>query len=267
MSDALLETIFDELGAIGYANRLSFYSNNEPFLDKRMFDIVTRARRKVPRAFLEIKSNGTTLTFDKVVQIFDAGLDILYVNDYVNDDRPSPSIQALQAQLSKTQRFRGHYARGRYTGQRIVIATRAVNEVLNTRAGTAPNRTALAAPLTVPCFRPFEMMTVNPRGVVSVCSDDVYFKAAMGDLNGQSLLAVWNSERWQEMRRQPLAGRRDQYPDTCRDCDNCNAKTDLMREAGVPFPRQSLVARLRAGVRDAAYRPVPAAQDALHDAP
>jgi len=260
MPEALLDKIFEDLRAIGYANRLSFYNNNEPFLDKRIFDIVARARHKVPGAYLEIKSNGTTLTLDKVVRIFDAGLDALYINDYVTDGQPTASIEALRVQLAKTQRFRGQYTQGRYTGQRISIATRGLVDILNTRAGTAPNRTTLQAPLQVPCFRPFEMMTVNPNGIVSVCSDDVYFNAAMGNLNERSLLQIWNSERWQEMRRQLLAGNRKRYPDTCRDCDNCDPKTDLMIQAGVPFPRKSLITRLS----DAARRSVLAAQDARH---
>jgi radical SAM protein with 4Fe4S-binding SPASM domain len=250
MPDALIDKILAELGAIGYANRLSFYSNNEPFLDKRIFDIVARARKAVPKAYLEIKTNGTTLTFDKVVRIFDAGLDMLYVNDYVTEGEPSKAIEALRAQLSHTQRFRGQSARGKYTSPRLTITTRNVNQVLTSRAGTAPNRLLRVQPLRVPCFRPFEMLTVNPGGLVSVCSDDVYFKAGMGNLNTQSIVEVWTSDKWQEMRRQLVTGNRAAYPETCRDCDSCHAKTEVMIHAGVPLPKRSLYSRLRARLVD-----------------
>ena len=40
MPDPLIQKVLTELAEIHYANRLSFYNNNEPFLDKRMFEIV-----------------------------------------------------------------------------------------------------------------------------------------------------------------------------------------------------------------------------------
>jgi radical SAM protein with 4Fe4S-binding SPASM domain len=239
MPDALIDKILAELGDIGYANRLSLYNNNEPFLDKRIVDIVGRARKRLPRAYLEIKSNGTVLTAAKVLDAFNAGLDMLYVNDYVEDGAASPKIDALRRELRHLPRF----------AQRLAIATRQVDAVLNTRAGTAPNRITLRQPLTVPCFRPFEMMTVNPAGVVAVCSDDVYFRGSMGNVNDQTLMEIWHSDRWQEMRARLLRGERAGYGETCRDCDNCNPKTDMMVAVGVPVPRPPWHQRARAVLR------------------
>ncbi|MBI3324036.1 MAG: SPASM domain-containing protein [Candidatus Omnitrophica bacterium] len=237
MPDALIDKILDELSAINFANRLSVYCNNEPFLDKRIIEIVAKARRKVPRAYLEIKTNGSVLTVEKVLQVFDAGLDVLYINDYVPDATPSPRIEALRHELGAMQRFRQLEATGKDALNRIIIATRQVDEVLYSRAGTAPNKQgALPEPLAVPCLRPFEMFTVNPAGVVAVCSDDVYFRTPMGNVSDQSLLEIWNSPRWQEMRRRLLNGERAAYPATCRSCDNVSPKTDLMERAGVPMP-------------------------------
>jgi radical SAM protein with 4Fe4S-binding SPASM domain len=244
MPDALIDKILDELSAIGFANRLSFYCNNEPFLDKRIVDIVARARRKAPRAYLEIKSNGTPLTVDKALQIFDAGLDVLYINDYVADGKPSPRIDALRQELGAMQRFQQLATTGRDALNRIIIATRQLDEVLYTRAGTAPNKQgALMEPLRAPCFRPFEMFTVNPAGVVAVCSDDVYFRTPMGNVNEQSIMEIWNSPRWHQMRLRLLDGDRAAYPDTCRSCDNVSPKTDLMVKAGVPIGARRRSAR------------------------
>lgn len=239
MPDALIDKILAELGDIGYANRLSLYNNNEPFLDKRIVDIVGRARKRLPRAYLEIKSNGTVLTTAKVLEVFNAGLDMLYVNDYVEDGAASPKIDALRRELRNVPRF----------AQRLAIATRQVDAVLNTRAGTAPNRITLRQPLTVPCFRPFEMMTVNPAGIVTVCSDDVYFRGSMGNVNDHTLMEIWHSDRWQEMRARLLRGERAGYGETCRDCDSCHPKTDMMVAVGVPVPRPPWRHRARAVLR------------------
>lgn len=236
MPEALIEKILRELAEIGFANRLSLYCNNEPFLDKRIVEIVARARRMVPKAYLEIKTNGTMLTVEKVLEVFNAGLDILYINDYVSDGQPSPRIAALRKELGALQRFRELDETGRDSLHRIVIATRNVHDVLYNRAGTAPNTQDRlpAEPLRDSCFRPFEMFTVNPAGLVAVCSDDVYFRTPMGNVNDQSILEIWNSPRWQEMRQRLLRGERAHYPSTCRSCDNVTPKTDLMIKAGVP---------------------------------
>ena len=36
MPDELIKKIIEELSELDYPNRLSFYNNNEPFLDKRI---------------------------------------------------------------------------------------------------------------------------------------------------------------------------------------------------------------------------------------
>ena len=245
MPEALIEKILTELSEIRYANRLSFYNNNEPFLDPRIVEIVTRARRRLPRAYLEVKTNGMVLTLDKILQIFDAGLDVLFINDYVSDGKPSARLQTLREELNQLQRFKEKRVGGKFISSRVIISTRRLDEALNTRAGTAPNKTTLREPLRTPCFRPFEMMTVNPAGFVAVCSDDVYFKTPMGNVNEQSLMDIWNSERWREMRLRLLDGQRGCYANTCRDCDNQNPKLELMQAAGVPIPRQRIKRLLR----------------------
>lgn len=243
MPDETIDKVLAELMAIGYANRLSFYNNNEPFLDKRIFQIVARARQQLPRAYLEIKTNGLIVTADHVFRIFEAGLDQLFINDYVADGQPSKQVLALQKELSRLE-GEGKVIKGRFVSDRVAISTRQVNEVLSTRAGTAPNRVTLPEPLQLACFRPFEMMTINPAGNVGVCSSDLYFRNPMGNVNKQSLMEIWNSPKWQEIRWRLLDGDRAAYPETCRSCDTHNPKIELMQAAGVSLPRP-LVARLR----------------------
>ncbi len=47
MSTELIEKIINELGGLDYLNRISFYNNNEPFLDERIFQIIKLARDKI----------------------------------------------------------------------------------------------------------------------------------------------------------------------------------------------------------------------------
>ena len=61
MQEETVEKIINELSEVNYNNRLSFYNNNEPFLDKRIYSFIQIARNKLPKAFLELKTNGKGL--------------------------------------------------------------------------------------------------------------------------------------------------------------------------------------------------------------
>lgn len=235
MPDLLIDKILDELQELDFANRLSLYNNNEPLLDKRIFDITAKARQKLPKAYLEIKTNGKTLTLEKVLKLFNAGLDMLYINDY----RPStevekgifhPRISKLQAELEKTRRFKGHFGGGRYY-ERIIFTLRKEDERLFNRAGTAPNAAKSAEPLKALCLRPFEMVTVNPGGVVALCSDDMLSSTEMGNINQHSLHTIWTSQAYDNVRRSLLNADRS-CKDACNSCDNKGFTWEIFREMG-----------------------------------
>ena len=83
----LVDKILGELKEIDYCGRISFFNNNEPFLDRRIFEFVKKARDLLPKSYLELKSNGKGLKMKKILEIFNAGLDTLYINDYTDKKR------------------------------------------------------------------------------------------------------------------------------------------------------------------------------------
>ena len=68
MTDELFEKIIGELADLDYSYRLGLYSNNEPFLDEDIIRRVKYAREKLPKAFLEIYTNGTLLTLEQFLE-------------------------------------------------------------------------------------------------------------------------------------------------------------------------------------------------------
>nr|CRH08060.1 Protein of unknown function [Candidatus Magnetococcus massalia] len=236
MPQALVDKVLHELSALAYPYRLSMYSNNEPLMDKRIYDFVTQARSQLPKAYLEIKTNGTSLTMEKIYKLFDNGLDILYVNDY----RPSADVEAgehranvakIKQELKGIRRFKGHYGGGRYS-DRIIITLRKQDDALYNRAGTAPNAVQIRQPLHAPCLRPFEMMTINAKGEVGLCSDDVLFSTHMGNVNNNSLMEIWRSAEYNTIRRSLLKGDRS-CKSACNACDNKGHTWEIFKELGV----------------------------------
>ena len=236
MDEALIDKILKELAAVNYPNRLSFYNNNEPFLDKRMPDIIAKARQMLPRAYLELKSNGKSLTLDKFHQVFQSGLDTLYISDYRSAEdfhakRHDPKVAKILEEISRTRRFKGHFARNHYHN-RVIIALTRVDSVLGTRAGSSPNREVMDQPIQAPCLRPFEMMTVNPSGLVALCSEDLFFDQPIGNLRQQGLWEIWTSPEYAIIRRELLKGNRACKP-TCAKCDYRGYTMEVIEELGL----------------------------------
>ena len=219
MSNELILKIIKELNQIDYSNRISFYSNNEPFLDKRIIEIIKNTRKQVPKAYLEIKSNGIGLKIEKIIESFNAGLDTLYINDYTDNSEHSPNIQRLKNTLKSIRRFKGHYkSRAAKYNNRIIIYKRRINEQLDTRAGTSPNANSIKSPLNLPCFTSCEKMVISPEGYVTVCSEDFFYSIRMGDVNKQNIIDIWNSEKFNTFRTELIKGNRN-FHNACSKCD------------------------------------------------
>jgi radical SAM protein with 4Fe4S-binding SPASM domain len=235
MPDVLIDKIIDELHDLDFANRLSLYNNNEPLMDKRIFAITAKARQRLPKAYIEIKTNGMSLNLEKVLKLFNAGLDALYVNDYrpsaeVDAGRYRPNISKLMAELADIRRFKGGYGGGRYH-DRIIFNLRREDERLSNRAGTAPNADKIPEPLKAPCLRPFEMVTINPNGVVSLCSDDMLSASDMGNVGQQSLHDIWTSPAYDKVRRSLLNADRS-CKAICNVCNSRGFSWEIFREMG-----------------------------------
>ncbi len=69
-----------------------------------------------------------------------------------------------------------------------------------------------------PCKKPFEEMVVYWDGKIALCNHDWDSQKPLGDLNIQTIEAVWGGERYQEIRRLHKEGALKQV-ETCKDCD------------------------------------------------
>lgn len=237
MPDTLIEKIFKDLASLNYTNRLSLYNNNEPTLDKRLPSIIESARTYLPGAYLEIKTNGKGLNCAKVLQLFNSGLDTLYINDYTEDGSQSANIETIRRGLSGNRRFLGHFDGANHLfSNRLIIFNRQVNQVLGSRGGTAPNKTPPNNPLQRQCFRPFEMMTISPSGDVGVCSEDLLISSKMGNLQEETIATIWNSEKYKHYRSELILGRRNNLV-PCSKCDYAGYSNEALNEAKITSRR------------------------------
>lgn len=210
MTEELFRKIIDELASMNYSQRVSIFSNNEPFLDERIIDFQRYASEKLPNAVLSLYTNGTLLTFSKFMEIMPF-LDLLTIDNY-NDRKEinTPELEKIYAYIQEHEDMK----------ERVIFSFRLQNEVLLSRGGQAPNKKKAgdARILNVMCSLPFRQLIIRPTGEISLCCNDALGKYTLGNLNTQSIAEIWTSEKYEAIRREMLSnGRRNLM--LCRDCD------------------------------------------------
>ena len=139
--------------------------------------------------------------------LFEAGLSTLTINHYDN------SLQ-LSNRLKK---FTREFSDKRYQNK-VCIYLRLKDEVLSNRSGDADNAKTIDKSLPLWCSLPFEQLYLNYAGDVILCCSDVLWKVTLGNINEKSIKEIWFNNRFCEIRKSLLEGRRDTI-ETCKRCD------------------------------------------------
>lgn len=208
MSEALFHRIIDELADWGYDRVVNLFSNNEPFLDKRIFAFAEYARAKLPDAFIQIISNGTALNVEKAERILPF-LSRMVINNYGTRYVLHNNVRTIVDHLNAN--------RPELAGK-LVVGLRRLSEFKTHRGGTAPNRKPKTATYNSRCAYPFFQMVIRPDGKVSLCCNDALGQVTLGDVDAGSIREVWSSEEYQEVRRTMIEGRGG--IELCAGCDN-----------------------------------------------
>ena len=215
MSDLLYKKIIDELSDINYKGNIAFHSNNEPLLDKDLPQKILYARKKCPNTFLYFYTNGTLLNKEKVLDFAKSGINKIVVNNYNSKRKLNKNILKIITDLKEIQNI---------VYPQIVVIIRSPNEILNNRAGDAPNKKKeryfhYQYLQDVSCNLPFRQLIIRPDGKISLCCQDAYGKITLGDVNISSLVDIWYDEPFMEIRR-TLTNIGRKGVDLCSTCDS-----------------------------------------------
>jgi len=205
MSKELFDSIINQLAYLDYNGTLSLFSNNEPLLDDRLLMFAEFARKKLPKAYIYLYTNGILLTLKKLITLLKY-IDHIHINNYNMDRSLIDPIQIVHQSLLEMD----------LPSHKVTIHLRNINQVLSTRGGESPNK-PIKAPITCGCILPFSQLIIRPDGKVSFCCNDVLQRITLGDLAKENVIDVWHNElRFAHCNE--LLNTRKNHP-LCKKCD------------------------------------------------
>ena len=230
----LYERVLGDLQAIEYAGVLRFARYSEPLADAHIYEMLAMARRALPRATIDLISNGDFLTPERLTRLRDAGLSILRISVYMRKGVPWTSdaardeIERLGRRVGIAPRWSAATAVSvgadfPYDGLEIVAFSHDFDEIGYDRGQLLSQLTDEGYVRRSPCFMVFSNFTVDFDGKVMPCCNlrgdhPAHAGYVVGDLSrgDVSVFDVYASRIFSEWRRS-LAGVGDKA-DPCRTC-------------------------------------------------
>jgi radical SAM protein with 4Fe4S-binding SPASM domain len=239
MDDALIAKVVNDLSDIPrlHTFQLSPFKVNEPFLDKRLFDLMELFTARLPNAKLTLTSNASPITVDKLRRL--AGfhnLDYLWIS--FNDHREAEYEVAMQLPYRRTverlQMIHKSKADGwlplRVVLSRVGDGTEVDREFLQWVGKNFPlfnasvfprgewlGQVSTAVTNTSPeigCIRWFDI-SITATGVVAHCCMDGAASYPIGNVRFEHVLEIYNKP---DFRRLRAATTKRQEVDPCRSC-------------------------------------------------
>ena len=195
-----------------YTGRISFSGFGENLLNKKFTQIIKNFRLVLPKNWLECNTNGDVLTSKNVNSLYDAGLDMLYINLYDGPEQADDFTKIMEDAKVPVSRYslRAHW----------VGAIEDYGLKLNNRSGTITwldlDEDEVENLKDSKCYYPYYKMFVDWNGDVLFCSNDWGREIIIGNLLKQSLYDVWMSDKMKEIRDRLSKG--DSSSSPCNKC-------------------------------------------------
>ena len=213
ISEKLHKKLCDELSELNYSGLIIYSGFVEPMLDKNIYKLVEYAKSKNPKARIEIVSNGDVLNADRLLKIYDHGLDRMLISLYDGEEQ-FLKFKKLGEDLKLTDYQ--YVLRKRYLPEEQDFGI-----TLSNRGGMLKNAGYKIEPqkekIQQKCFYPSYKFFLDYNGDVLMCSHDWGKKNILGNLNNQSFKDIWLSDKYMEARQKLNNSDRSISP--CNVCD------------------------------------------------
>jgi len=190
--------ILDELEALGFDGHITFHQLSEAFLDHRLIDVATDAKRRGMRPY--VHTNGDVLRGNedlcrRSADVFEYIVVGLY--DYKNEAEKHAEQEFWRSRLAGT----------------TVMFSLAEKVYRRTHSADGPEMAAMALRTfpTAACVQPQKFLLVHYNGDVCCCCEDMYGELLKANIFDRSIRDIWYSSQHQQMIRDLSAGQRSKY--------------------------------------------------------
>ena len=221
ISNELHEKLCLELKELNYKGTIRFSGFVEPLLDKNIYNLLKMGRKYLPDCNIEMVTNGDPLNLKRLKKLFENGLNRILISAYDGkEDADKLEDLCKSADLSSEQ----YIVRHRYYSEDQDFGI-----TLSNRSGLMENAEfkieALKEPLKNPCYIPSYTFFLDYQGDVLMCPHDWGKKVILGNLNKESFLGIWFSEKSMRIRKMLNNSNRNFAP-----CNICDVEGTFMGE-------------------------------------
>ena len=212
MTMLLIDKLVKELKEINYQGSVVLCGYGEPMLHKDIYEIV---RKLAEVSFVEIVTNGDTLTKEKIKKLYKANTNKLLLSLY---DGPE--------QVTK---FKKMSDEAQVPNDFVILRHRWHDETedfglkLTNRAGTIKVGKQYDVKNFSLCYYPSYSLLIDWNGDIFLCPQDWQRRRAMGNMMLENIFDIWVGKIITKYRKNLLEGNRCNSP-----CSECNAEGTVL---------------------------------------
>ena len=236
------EVIASRIAEAKWTPRIEFAMHGEPTMNPDYIEIVGVFRKHLPKASLQLTSNGGGLLkgqgfSSNINALMEAGLNILSLDNYDGIRIVDKILQGYngphrvwkypQEIMGNPHRRRKPHEHDIVVIQDIEAATKGNHSILsNHTGGSFPLNDKMAGKR---CAKPFREMSVRWDGNVAMCCNDWPGRYKIGNLLETAISELWLGEAFQAARQALYHGQRTFTP--CKGCDHVSYRPGLLPDA------------------------------------
>jgi len=203
----IIDKVGSDLANSHYQNRIVYCGFGESLLYNNLTESIQLLKKYMPwQENIHMVTNGDRLTYDKTVELVDAGLNKFFVSMYEGPEQE--------------EKFRELFAKVGLNEDHFILQHYYKPQSENYGFIHLSNRAGYMFESDIPnagCNIPFYGMSIHWDGDVLLCSHDWEKKQIMGNVMESSVQDIWlKSKKLWEFRNMLKKGR------TCHPCNKCN---------------------------------------------
>jgi radical SAM protein with 4Fe4S-binding SPASM domain len=235
--------ILNQLNEIDYSQEITFSRYNEPLSQKELIlKRISQARTIVPNSKLRTNTNGDYVTLDYIHELRDAGLNELFIQQYLSNNEQYDHQKMKKRMLKKIKQIGvGYSVISDIENQRIEFNLNIPGITVHLRARNfaieGTSRTEKVSSFnkeytrTKPCLQPFNNMYVDYNGSIMVCCNtrsdvEEHKNAIMGNVLDDKLWNIFVNNKYRVWRDHL----RDESPKSgvCKECKHDIVFTEFL---------------------------------------